>query len=389
MAAETKSFVINRESDWRENGIIDNFIFIEDKMVLESNDARNGYYVSTAIDSGESETVWNRMRIKTNLSSDSIMRVSFYASDSLYVSLPLNAKDRLEVNLDDYIKNQDIPLHKRLNVLKGLVTTKDFDNPNDVLLYSLKGRYLWFSIEVINYTFENVDIESIKIEFPRDSFVRYLPEIYQDADDAFLARFLGIFESVYLDIEEKIDNMPRMFDPKLVNMEFLTWMTKWFSIKDSYIWSEDKLRLIVDSAVKVYKIKGTKNAIRNIVWLYTSCKAKVIEQFEIIESDFYQQNKAILNRLFGEDGYTFTVIVDSDSIKDSDEYVALLKLINLFKPADIKCNLVILNNNIYLDCHCYLGINSYISYNKQMVIDGDAMIMDSTFLTDYDKKANS
>lgn len=383
MAAGTKSFLFNRKSNWLENGLTENLRFIDDKMVLKSDNGKNGYYISTSLDSMESETIWDRMRLKANIKGESIIRVSFYASDSLYVSIPLNGKENLKVNLDEYIKDESIPLNKRLNILKTFSTTKNFDNPDDILLYSLTGRYIWFSIEMLNYTFNDMSIESIKIEFPRISFVKYLPEIYQnDSNDSFLSRFIGIFESIYLDIEEKIDNMPRMFDPMIVDKEFLNWMTRWLSLKDSYIWSEDKLRLIVKNAVKLYKIKGTPNAIRYIVWMYTSYNPRLIEQFEIIESDFYNNNKGMLNRLFGENGYTFTVIVSDKAVKNSDEYVALLKLINLFKPADIKCNLVVLNNTIYLDCHCYLGVNSYIAHNKQMVLGESDMIMDSTFLTD-------
>ena len=383
MAAGTKSFLFNKQSDWLENGLIKNLKFIDDKIVLKSDNGENGYYISTSLDSMEAETVWDRTRLKTNIKGESIIRVSFYASDSLYVNIPLNAKENVEVNLDEYIKDESIPINKRLNILKTISTTKDFDNSDDVLLYSLTGRYMWFSIEVVNYTFNDINIDSIKIEFPRKSFVSYLPEIYQnDSNDAFLSRFIGIFESIYLDIEEKIDNMPRMFDPMIVDREFLNWMTRWFSLKDSYIWSEDKLRLIVKNAVKLYKVKGTPNAIRYIVWMYTSYNPKLIEQFEIIESDFYNNNKEMLNRLFGENGYTFTVIVNSNTVKDSDEYVALLKLINLFKPADVKCNLVVLSDTIYLDCHCYLGVNSYIAHNKQMVLGESDIIVDSTFLTD-------
>lgn len=390
MAAGTKSFVFNRESNWRENGLVDNFAFIDDQMVLESNDSRNGYYISTSLDSGEKENVWDRMRLKANFPPDSIIRVSFYASDDLYITVPVNAKEKIEINLDEYIMNSDIPLRKRLNILKGISSTKEFDNPNDVLLYSLKGRYLWFSIEVVSYTSDNVNIESIKIEFPRNSFIRYLPEIYQDiGNDAFLSRFIGVFESVYLDIEEKIDNMPRMFDPMIVDAEFLRWIAKWFSIKENHVLSEDKLRLLVKSAVKLYKIKGTKESIRNIVWLYTLCEAKIIEQFEVIDNDFYQDNKELVNRLFGENVYTFTVILDNSCVKNTDEYAALIKLINLFKPADSKCNLVILNNNIYLDYHCYLGINSYLSHNKQIVLDGDSVLMNSNFLTKLNENSTS
>lgn len=384
MASGAKSFVINRKEDWEENGIIQNFSFQNDELILLNKDGKNGFFISTAIDSLENETVWNRMKMDMSSINDAIVRVRFYASDSLKVEIERNAFEKKEVLLDKYIKDDSVPFNERFNVLGRLDGVKKFDNPSDVLLYSLKGRYLWFSIEVISYSDTPISIRKLLLEFPRISFVEYLPEIYQNhaQKDSFFARFLGVFQSIYLELEEKIDNMPKMFDPMLVNSDFLKWMTQWFSIRDSYIWSEDKLRTILKNIVRLYKIKGTRNSIIEIVYIYTGCKAKIIEQFEIINNEFFTNNKQLLQNLFGKNGYTFTIIIDEKSIEKSDEYVALMKLINLFKPADAKCNLVSLTNNIYLDYHCYLGINSYIAHNNQMVLNKNSIIMNSTFLSE-------
>ena len=60
--------------------------------------------------------------------------------------------------------------------------------------------------------------------------------------------------------------------------------------------------------------------------------------------------------------------------KDTENYIELLRVINNAKPVDSICNLVILTDQIYLDNHCYIGINSFtlsrieinILYSKSM-----------------------
>ncbi len=384
MPAGTKSFMFNRESDWKENAVFSNFYFKDDNMVCKSKNGGSAYYISMALDSGEKEVVWDRFRIFSNISRNYNLTLCIYASDTKIVKSPYIAKGNIEVNLDDYLKDNSVSIETRAKVIGELDGAKEFENVNDILLYGFKGRYLWFSVELVNYGMEDLEISGIKIEFPRIAFIGYLPEMYRSKQpkDSFLARFIGVFQSIYLDIEEKVDKYPTKFDPMQTDTEFLVWLSKWFSINDGYMWDEQKLRRILSQIVSLYKIKGTKKVIDEIVKLYTGKKGIIIEQFQLINNDFYNRNKKLIGRLFGDNGYTFSVLVDKESIADSDEYMALMKCISLFKPADSKCNLVVLNDNIYLDYHCYLGINSYIAKNERMVLDGNSIITNSTFLSD-------
>ena len=62
-----------------------------------------------------------------------------------------------------------------------------------------------------------------------------------------------------------------------------------------------------------------------------------------------------------------------------------MRIINRFKPIDTICNLVILNNEIYLDYHCYLGINSYVAGNEKIVLDENDSSSTQLLLVNSDK----
>lgn len=384
MALSNKSYIINRETDWLNFGIVDNFYFENDNMCLQNKDGKCGNFISYSFDSGEIGTIWHRLRIKSKLPENAIMRVSLYASDSLSSDIHITADRDKTILIDDYLKDESIPLKERVRLLNKFSSTIHYDNCYDVPLLSLKGRYLWIAIEVLNYKDEDLYIESLRLDFPMDSLLEYLPEIYQrnSPPDSFFNRFLSMYQAVYDGISDEFDRLPEMLDPLRVDREFLDWLVGWFSIKNSYIWGEDKLRKLLLRIVDLYKIKGTKKAVSDIVEFYTDTKPIIVEQYSVIHNEFYERNKKCVQNLFGKNGYVFTVILDSYTIEDSDQYIALLKLINMFKPAETICNLVVLNNNIYLDYHCYLGVNSYLSQNNQMILNTESIIMDSTFLAD-------
>ena len=216
-----------------------------------------------------------------------------------------------------------------------------------------------------------VVIDSVKIEFPKVTFMDYLPEIYRknETENSFLTRFLGIFQSIYVDLEDEIDFVALNFDPDRTTKDFLSWIASWLSVKDAAIWGEKRLRKLIKESVKIYKMKGTKRAISRIVEEYTGIEPIIVEQFDVKENMVYKKQKDVIENLFGDNGYVFTVMVPGVHVKDNESYVELLKVINSVKPVDSICNLVVLNDQIYLDNHSYIGINSFITKNEDLTLD--------------------
>lgn len=388
MASGTKSFILNRKSDWQDNSIISNLTFDGENLVSEMDNSNSGIYISSSFDSLESETIWHRLRLDAKIPQNIKVKLRIYTSDSLTAYVPAFEKEgNAQVQLDEIFMDPNISAKEKLDLFDFL-GAKQFENPDDLVLYEFKGRYLWFSLEVINYASESVVIEKVKIEFPRVSFIDYLPEVYQsDLDpDSFLARFLSIFQSLYVDLEDEIDNMPSMFDPMHVDPKFLNWIAEWFSIENGFYFSEDKLRILIKEAVDIYKMKGTKESISRMIEIYTGYKPIIVEQFDVTDNDFYNNAKEQIKRLFGNSIYTFSVIIRTDQEVTSDMYAGIMRIVNYVKPANTMCNLVILNNAIYLDHHCYLGVNSYTDGSEFIVLSDKGSGQNSVFLTDQENK---
>lgn len=369
MASGAKSFIINRESDWLYESIISNLGFKNDTLVSKNN-GENGVYISAPFDSGQDETVWDRLRIDMSVPPGGIINIRLYACDNSEVLIPSSDGEGMsKIDINEYIHDSNVDINRKIDMLDYIGAQK-YENTDDMLMFGLKGRYLWICIEIINYERERASIKNIKIEFPRVSFVDYLPDVYKEGsdDNSFLARYLGIFQSIYVDLEDRIDNTPVQFDTEKTNKDFLNWIADWISIKNPSIWGEKKLRTLVKEAVSIYKMKGTKASVAKIVKEYAGVEPIIVEQFDIKKNECYYIQKEQIENLFGDNGYVFTVILSDKYISDTEEYIEILRVIDDVIPIDSICNLVILSDKIYLDHHCYMGINSYIAQSRELII---------------------
>lgn len=370
MSSEIKYFILNRPSDWEDKGIIDNLIFKGESLASDNRNGRNGVYITTAFDSLQDGNIWHRLRLNAKIPQNALLRLKIYSSDSLHTLIPGKTEfGDDEISMDEYLMDPEEKIDDKIRLFEYL-EAKEFTNPNDLVLFEFKGRYLWLCMEVINYSEEITEINKLKLELAGTSLIDYLPQIYKMNDKSlFLSRFLFIFQSLYADLNNDIDNLPRLFAPDRVDEEFLNWLVQWFSIKDTYIWGEEKLRILLKNIIELYKIKGTKQSIKKIVELYLGVTPLVIERFEVTDNESYKNAKEHIDNLFGDNGFTFSVIINTDKNISSEAYAELMRIINRFKPIDTICNLVILNDEIYLDYHCYLGINSYVASNEKIVLD--------------------
>ncbi len=366
MASGTKHFLYNRPEDWWDMGIPDGLTIEESGLVLMGAD--KGIYTSLALDTTEKETVWHRLRLTASLPQNGQLELYLYSSDSNRPPQPLNGPG--DSTLDGWLTAASSQEREQFFSRWG---KGPFNDPRDLPLYGFCGRFLWFCLVFRSYGGEKLTVESIRLEFPRTAFIDYLPQVYRGADstNSFLARFLSVFQSLYVDLEDDIDQMPARCDPAVAPPEFLHWLADLLAVSDPYLWSEERLRLFLRNAVKFYRIKGTRAALSQVIAFYTGETPRIIEQFEPSSCPVWRRDSGTLKRLYGASRYTVTILM-SGAGRDQDDYAKLYRIIEKFKPVDAVCNLVFMNDAILLGQHCYLGINSRIGKSGGLVLNGAA-----------------
>jgi len=357
LASGTKSFVFNQEDNWKYKNFFSNVKFEEDQLIFLPNS--NSLFFTSSLDSHEEKTIWHLLTARCIIPQNTKLIFKIFASDVDEAVVFLGGKQE-RIKIDEFLKNEK-DFSTKLQIFDQLDITV-LENPSNVPLFNLEGRYLWLCIEGINYSSKDlIKIKEIKVEFPKISFVEYLPELYQNLpNDSFMLRFISIFQSIYLEVEEIIDNIPSNFEPFCANKEFISWICDWFSIEET-MWSDNELKFFICDAIKIFKKKGTRQSVFNIINKYIKCDPIIIEKFSISDNKFYKKEKKIVDKLFGDNNFVFTIILHESYIENEIKYAGILKLIRSIVPISAICNLVTLTNNIFLDNHCYVGVNSCIS----------------------------
>ena len=365
MSEEIRSFVFNRDSNWKLYAYIYNIKISKNCLTFLHNSDAESVFFSRSLDSMDIDTSWEILKVSSNIYKNSKIIFKVFASNSKEVTVPLG-NNLKKINVDKFLRsnvnfNTKIEIFDRIGALK-------FENPKCAPLFGLKGRYLWFCIESIGTSNNLVKISEIEISFPNKNFVKYLPEPYQTfPQESFMCRFLYIFQSLYLDIDEIINNIPENFENLGNKKEFLTWIFRWFRISDNF-WGSQKIYSL-NEIIDILKLQGTKKSISDIIKKYIDSDHIIIEKFKIIKNDFYLNNKKLLDNLFGENNFFFTIIILNNPTKSNKEFSNLLKVISDISPIDSIYNVIVLSKNISLGYHSYLGINSYINNDYVQNID--------------------
>lgn len=106
-------------------------------------------------------------------------------------------------------------------------------------------------------------------------YLQYLPDIYWDKENTFIARFLALLESILSPIEWNIDNFYLYLDPLTAPASFLPWLANWYEITFDASWSETQMRALLQEAHQIYQLRGTAWALSRVLEIYTGVKPEI------------------------------------------------------------------------------------------------------------------
>ncbi|MGM0879722.1 MAG: phage tail protein [Bacillota bacterium] len=337
----------------------------------------SGVYYAKALDSASFATPWQELSVDADIPESTQLEVAYLASDRKTFYLQDAERD-----LDSYLTDIAVPTDVKAEVLDGLPWSKPLLNPKDALLQGISGKYLWLRVRLIGSDRLTPTVRAISAVFPKNSYLRYLPGVYQedDASRSFLERYLSLFEHFFAESEQAIGQMAKWFDTDAVTGEYLRWLAGWLAVAYDENWLEEKLRLLLRRISELYRKRGTRAGIESMIELFTGDKPYIVERFQLDAAEDVEV-KQLLYKLFGSDPYGFCVVLKSPPADDSG-YAAVKRIVEAEKPAHTTAGLVALQPWIVLDHHSYLEINSVLSKPNARL--GEAVVGRDTVLDDRD-----
>lgn len=335
--------------------------------------AFRGTYISKPVDSKEQNTRWYRFILEGSFPSGTKVEFHYHISEK-----PLKKKELKELPESEWEEG-----------LPGSSADQGEEKRDALFLTKQKGRYLWFRL-ILNGTEKySPEISSVTIFFPKFSYLDYLPSVYREdsANRDFLDHFLAIFESLFYEIDFKIDHLSRWFDAAGTPPDFLGWLGSWVGADQGRGESsarkkvpEAKQREFISRAVSLYRERGTREGLENLILFYTGKKPIIIENLpvsckeeksrnesikEILDTEYKNEQKKFLyfppedslhDRLFGGEGFSFVVLFN-EKLEEAD--LELIRdIIEEEKPAHTTYKIKVIEPWFYLDGYTYLDINT-------------------------------
>ncbi len=370
MKEKLKYFILNNAYGF-EQGTYENMEVDGNKLrFCQGRKPGISCFMTKAFDSLERGNTWHRLVINTENCLDDELRIIVYASDDK--ELVFKGEPYM---IDDVISAEEIKMSEKKAMLSPF-EKKLIGGAHDILLHDVSGRYLWVYVELLISSDTPAVINDIRLYLPAESWIDRLPDIYRksDAGSGFLERYLAIFQTLYEEVEYDIDCIADRFDPESAESGFLEWLAQWLDIADHSMWTEDKFRKFMMSAVSLYRSRGTRESLSRVIELYTGEKPFIIENAELLKYRGTENYENTLVPLYGKDPYKVYILVSNDVIHSDSDIDVLWQIAREFMPMTVSFEVRVLEPYLFLGQNSYLGINSSLSQPNNAVLDGKSRL---------------
>lgn len=154
-------------------------------------------------------------------------------------------------------------------------------NYDDFLLYR-EGlgafRYLKFCVDVHTSSGQGeVFFKGYSIRFPKENFTTYLPSLYQNDKD--LELFNAVLQAFYLNMEERISELPERMDASVCPTQQLRQLAEWLGYENAAdVLDEERLRKLILKGPAFAGRRGTPTYYEELTALLTGKEARLLER---------------------------------------------------------------------------------------------------------------
>lgn len=324
-----------------ENAVKKNMVKALDSLRFKGG----GRCVFKALDSAKEGFLWGRLQLEYEISGAGIIEVKIMSGDENRLS----SKGEL---IDDILSDESISVES-IEELSETYKVVSAENQHNILLYALKGRYLWIEINVKGD--ENVTgvIDFIKVFEKGDNFMDIFPEVYRERN-SFFHRYISVFSTIYNEMQSKFEHITDIFDADKTPKELLPILAEWLGI-DVYgdFLDETQLRQFVKEAYRLNKGKGTKKTLKRV--------AEITIGEEVV----------IKEKNVGDNSEQCDITVMISKVTDQNKKAGILYILEQFKPVRSSMKIMFLSKNSKIDGNSYLDMNAAIEDGTNKALDSN------------------
>ena len=359
MKKTEKRLSLCRKEDWSA-GTLRNLKITDNRLVLDISESIVGMILLPSIDSRQNGFAWDRVIVDAFLPEGSSVEVFGYATDSADPHLMDAVRKTLKDSGASYLEvYQNITARFGEPIGKG----RDF-------IADIRGRYIWLLVMLISGGKEKPYISSVTYRMEGDHMIDYLPSLYSDS--RVTRRLLSIFNSIYTDMDRQIDMLPSLLDYESNSDGMLRVLADWMDV-DSRGVQTDELRNRIRTAIDDYETMYTPMGIKRSIKRLTGKEPVLIEYADVDPNSDSCPDPVLYRKLFGDDPFSFFVILGSDTFASPDDKVDFLEKMDSLIPAGTGMRLITVKGSVNPE-NAGSDLSGFISRYAEKMEQEDAAI---------------
>ncbi len=356
--------VLNKQEDWQAP-YCQGVIFQGDGLTLKPGE-QGGIICLRALDSGEKGFTWGRVSLDCRLAPDSIIRTWAYAAEEKQFGE--------YAALEEGLRQLEPGSPQAKAFLEDVFTLA---GQGDDCYVDQSGRYLYLMLEFMA-SGDAPRLDALRLHMTGDHMVDYLPAVYRKEGD-FTKRYLSIFDSIMMDMEQEIYDLPARFDYENTSDQMLEYLAQWMCVEtrgEQRASVLQRIRTAQADYENLYTVKGIKRSVMRL----TGYQPLIVESASVDPNRPGCANSRLYRKLYGENPYKFFILLPEEAFKTREQMESFLERMQECIPVGTEFELVLLKRCVQLDRHTYLGVNTIVSGYVPVVIDENTTIHYDTMI---------
>ena len=144
-------------------------------------------------------------------------------------------------------------------------------NADEWLVQCPPGRFLHLAVVLKGTDDLTPTVSSVTVYRTRNSTLQFLPAAYVDDPDgaSTLDRLLSLTDTIFAEIETRIEDFPKQLGAESADPEFLPWLASWFDLTFDSSWNDEQRRRVLAEIIDIYRWRGTKRGLTKLLALHT------------------------------------------------------------------------------------------------------------------------
>ncbi len=243
------------------------------------------------------------------------------------------------------------------------------------LLKQPPGRYLWLRLTLRGKKRQSPAVAALRVTFPRPSILDHLPAFWRNDPTAAktMEETLALFEGFLTEVDQRIEALPRLFDPRSCPPEALDWLASFIALSLDPRLPEAARRELLREGTRLFRQRGTVPGLTRLLEIVTGGRVDIVESFRL-----RRRSTGVLGEAAGEGAAILGASLSLDSDPGGASAHAHRFTVVVFQPKDETLAAIVetavernkpahtVHEICFLDAGFRVGVTTFVGFGTRL-----------------------